>query len=235
MRWCATRLPHDGGRQRGCTALDEAPAPPTSNPIRHALHLRRDHCSAHPRRPRSTCRLCRACTCARSPTPTQQSIGKNTQGVERMVLHVHHVDMPQMRRCATRLLNDGDQQRVAHEQLFHVDTRRHTPQATKLHVLLQVRIVQQDAVHVRERRRARRRHVGCECQPAVERRRGARQRQRRRREAGRLLSPNCEAAASQFGDFGRYACKFKSSQVKSSQARGRWSPQKCSLLSPAIW
>lgn len=120
------------GRQRGCTALDEAPAPPTSNPIRHALHLRRDHCSAHPRRPRSTCRLCRACTCARSPTPTQQSIGKNTQGVERMVLHVHHVDMPQMRRCATRLLNDGDQQRVAHEQLFHVDTRptRHKQQSS---------------------------------------------------------------------------------------------------------
>ena len=74
------------GRQRGCTALDEAPAPPTSNPIRHALHLRRAHCSAQPRRPRSTCRLCRACTCTRSPTPTQQSIGKNTQEVERMVL-----------------------------------------------------------------------------------------------------------------------------------------------------
>ena len=35
---------------------------------------------------RSTCRLCRACTCARSATPTWHSIGRNTTGDERMVL-----------------------------------------------------------------------------------------------------------------------------------------------------
>ena len=47
---------------------------------------------------RSTCRLCRACTCAWSATPTWHSIGRNTTRVERMVLQTNSTTL-KCRKC----------------------------------------------------------------------------------------------------------------------------------------
>ena len=99
--------------------------------------------------------------------------------LDKKVLSSQH---PVRRGNASTRRADVPRQLDAHEKLCHVAVRRQGHNC-KRRMSMHVEIAQHHVVHVKLRRA--RRHAGHEVRPEEGRRRGAKQRQRRRGEAGR--------------------------------------------------